>query len=550
MEAFGRRDPEMADATDRSLVTRSIMYLSLCLTMMFQRICLPLVRTLFVIQCAFRKLTNGLSFPVASHELVSELSLESVISTPPAPGRTLSSDTSSSSCQDDDEEDDVDEDEEDEDDDQEDWWTSTIRRLQENDPDFYELELDASMYEEQHRNGNDHNVSLQEDVQTLINALQTNTAVTHLTLRNLTVTSSSHIVALCQAMPQMTYLQMEDTRGVGLETVAKIVASLATDYQQARLPLSLQHPACQRPSHSLPSKPILLSSLVELRLNHARITLPVAKALSLGLTPSSPIALERLDFQGSHLNDTSMIPLCKAMARNTSIRYWCLDFNSFGDLGVQAIGYMLQHNKKLQELHLFGNNITAPGAEHLARALHCNKSLLSLVLSLNDMGDRGVAALARALSHNTTLTKLWMPSNNVGNLGLQAIAQYLPQWQGLQELNLGDYFDTLAAQAILKALKHNFVLRQLYLESPGYDCERTDHEIDFYLRLNKGGRKPWLRPDQQMVPSLWPNALARTHAYESATGSPDVLFYLLQQQPTLCEQPHHNRSIVDHTPSE
>ncbi|CAB9507211.1 Leucine-rich repeat protein [Seminavis robusta] len=560
-----REGEEVASASaaarhDKSLTMRTL--LMSCLSIL----CNLMTSFLSVIQAASQKLV-GFSHQLAQLVVVPPLLLvpvdlsvdddEDIVSHAP-PGRTISSDTSSTCNEDDDDDDD--------DEETEDWWTRTIRRLQENDPELYELDLDASMmYEEQHRNGDGHEVSLQEDVQDLVDALQDNTVVTHLSLRNLTINSPSHILALAKAIPQITFLQLEDTRGAGLETVAKILLSAAnttttttTTTTSKTIMGRLQHPAA--PSGVLPSPtptvtPPLLSHLLELRLNHAHISIPVAKMLAQALASPSA-SIQRLDLQGSHLNDSTMIPLCRAMARNASVQYWCLDFNSFRDTGARALGFMLQRNKKLQELHLFGNNITTVGAEHLAAALPYNTTLQSLVLSLNDMGDAGVAAFSRALVHNTSLKKLWVPSNQVGNAGLYAVAQYLPHWQGLEELNLGDYFDTHAAAAIRTSLQHNYVLKRLYLESPVYDCEQTEREIDFYLRLNQCGRKPWLCDESMLLPaSLQPHALVKTHGYTSAMGSPDVLFYLLQHQPNMCEQPSHNHcpsrpTSVIHDPRE
>lgn len=53
----------------------------------------------------------------------------------------------------------------------------------------------------------------------------------------------------------------------------------------------------------------------------------------------------------------------------------CLNFNYFGESGTQAIASMIQRNKCLKELHLFGNHINSIGAIALADSLRHNTSL-------------------------------------------------------------------------------------------------------------------------------------------------------------------------------
>ena len=119
--------------------------------------------------------------------------------------------------------------------------------------------------------------------------------------------------------------------------------------------------------------------------------------------------------------------------------------------------------------------------------------------------------------------------------------------RGLQQLNIGDYFDNDAAAAVLRTIRFNTELRVLFMESILYDDERIDREIDFYLRLNHAGRK--LLAWQEEGPNggsssncgcgcfplaLWSNVLARADARcSSDTGAPDVLYYLLREKPDL-----------------
>jgi len=441
-------------------------------------------------------------------------------------------------------------------------WPSLLRRLAENDSRLTDFVLqDTMLYEVEEQQDflleDIYGMLKEEHVHELEIALQNNTMVTHLTIRSLTIGSASHIEMLCKVLPHLKSLHLEDTRGVGMEAVARI---LAQSVRSSPIASTLVIPPFQGlssssistsdtdidPAMTISSPPPTPPSLniTELRLNHAQMTLTVAQHLGQALA-SPACSLVKLDFQGSRLSDASMHVLCQAMTKNQSVKFWCLDFNSFRTKGsMQALRHMLQHNTHLEDLHLFGNQIQGQGAISLAEGLRHNRTLKTLVLSLNDIGDDGVAALAQALTYNTTLRKLWMPSNNVGDDGLLAVAQHMPQWSGLRELNVGDSFDEPAANAMLSALKQNMVLRQLYLESPYYSCEDMDDNVDFLLRLNRAGRQKWLQQatttktnDSQhhggLPDHMIPAAVERTNRFTSMTGSPDVLYHLLRRKPDV-----------------
>lgn len=167
-------------------------------------------------------------------------------------------------------------------------------------------------------------------------------------------------------------------------------------------------------------------------------------------------------------------------------------------------------------------------------------------------GDRGAAAIAEALTVNTALTNLWFPSNAVGCQGMEVFAKYLPKMDGLEQLNVGMLLDEKAADALTTALKDNLRLSVLYMEKPVYDEEAGDGDgydytgaggsgggsskvVDFYLRLNRSGRRLLVR-DPCVSQGLWPRILSKTVDHASKEGAPDVLYYLLREKPELVEK--------------
>jgi Ran GTPase-activating protein (RanGAP) involved in mRNA processing and transport len=189
----------------------------------------------------------------------------------------------------------------------------------------------------------------------------------------------------------------------------------------------------------------------------------------------------------------------------------------------------------LQDLHLFGNHIDAEGAKLLATSLQKNSRLATLILSFNDMGDVGATHLAEALTMNTSLRKLWLPANHLGSTGLRAFADRLPQMMGLQQLNIGDYFDNDAVHVLKRTIQQNMELKVLYMESVLFDDEQLEQEIDYYVRLNRAGRK--LLCDPRFPAALWPKVLARADgAHNVEDNCPDVLYYLLREKPDLFER--------------
>jgi len=405
----------------------------------------------------------------------------------------------------------------------EEWLAKLCLRFAKNDPTLTEVELDNG----NHMLGDFHMLALTD-------AFRKNRTVTKFCLRNMRISIQSAFL-LVPALKNNTKLstlsieECEDNDGHLLNAL-----TVALFYNRSIQTLYLR--GCwtaTSAAFSLGSLVEAASHLTEICICHNQIDLQTAKALKCGLLYNKSI--QTLDLTGNNMDCRAVQEVAVGMSGNESVEYLTLDFNCFGDEGVWALSNMLTVNDSLKELSLFSNRISSKGAEHLAEALNTNSRLESLILSFNQIGDRGVAALAQALTVNTTLAKMWFPSNAITNEGMQAFADHLPKMNGLEQLNVGLLLDDDAANALVKALKYNLRLSVLYMEKPFvFDEDCNNNDLDFYLRLNRSGRR-FIR-DAQISPALWPYILARSTQNMNEKGTPDVLHYMLRAKPELLVQ--------------
>ena len=376
------------------------------------------------------------------------------------------------------------------------------------------------------------------------------------------------LVPSLQANTSLKLLQLEDcieTDLNGEEGSCELIAALsvALFYSPSIETLHIRGCRLEPSSSQIGYLAQAAASLRELRFCHNEYDLSIADAHCLGQGLISNTKLTSLDLTGCGLDDQAICTLVDSSKGLRNLEHLSLDFNTFGDVGVEALskGVLRDKDSRLRDLSLFGNRISADGAEELAEALRRNHTLTRLILSFNRIGDEGAAALASALTVNTTLQNLWFPSNSVGPAGIQAFCDNLPKMDGLEQLNVGLLLDDSAANALASAVKDNLRLFVLHMEKAIYDessgefdgssgCRSSsDDTLDFYLRLNRSGRR-LLRDRNTVSPALWPHLLAQTQCkeannYESESRDevysakrnsiPDVLFYFLRQNPDLLE---------------
>lgn len=413
------------------------------------------------------------------------------------------------------------------------WIEEIYTNLQSNDdPELVELRV----------NGKDGEFG-DADMVSVSDSLRRNNTVTSFSLCNVKVTRAgvlSLVAALkdCTNMSDLTFGDIDDSKD---DCLAEFLAAALF------LNPSIQHLSLHGCWIHDPPSAYSLGALVntgalhlqELRLTHNRIDRHAAAVVASAIKHNKSIKV--LDLTGNGMDCAAVSELASGLACNDTIQSVILDFNAFGDDGITALSHMLKTNQSVTELHLFGNRVSGVGASQLAEALTLNACLQSLILSFNRIGDIGAAALALALTVNTTLTKIWLPSNSVGCEGIQAFAKYLPLMKGLEQLNVGMLLDDWVADALVAALKYNIRLSVLSIEKPimfEEDDEQQEQsqaavDMDFYLRLNRSGRR-LLREDNMATPiGLWSNLLAHAASNTNNEGTPDVLYYLLQQKPDL-----------------
>jgi Ran GTPase-activating protein (RanGAP) involved in mRNA processing and transport len=405
------------------------------------------------------------------------------------------------------------------------WLHNLCRHLYENDADVTEVDIRAPAG----------HIWSDSDSMVLSDSLRKNDQVTRLSLRNLELSKQGALImgpAIKNSTSLLT-LELEDCPDS--EGHVADVLAMVLFYNRTIQTLHVRG-SWDDPSQAF-SLGFLLhtATLSELRICHNQIDASLARVIASGLKTNTSLRI--LDLADNGMDDEAVAEIAAGLAHNeTNVEFVSLDFNAFGDDGVATLSQMLAVNSTVTELHLFGNRVSAIGAEYLADALRTNETLQSLILSFNRIGDRGAVALAQALTVNTTLTKIWFPSNAIGFEGMQAFADFLPRMKGLEQLNVGLLLHDETKEALVQGLKGNLRLSVLEMEEPIYE-ELEDvtggGDMDFYLRLNRSGRR--LIQDPRVRPELWAKILARTQEHKRQDGTPDVLYYLLREKPELLD---------------
>lgn len=372
-----------------------------------------------------------------------------------------------------------------------------------------------------------------DDLVLISNALKDSSGVTRLVLRNVETEPDRGPLLFAPIFREgcsISSVRLEDS---GEEAVISVCNELAQDSRNVTALHLKGNVVCPRGADAVGDMLKFSRSIVQFGFCHNGITDDGFGSFAKGLRQNQ--TLQSLDLLGNSISDISLSKLCNSLTYNGSIEFLCLDFNDFGHHGVQSLSSMLSRNSTLKELHLFGNRIDARGAEYLASSLSCNSSLKKLILSFNQIGNEGAKALAKVLTINSTLTKLCIPSNQIGTDGMRVWGELLPKMKGLEYLNVGDVFDTVAAEALVKGLEGNTKLTVLHMESPAFDETCTaERKLDFLLRFNRCGRS-LLHSRGDIPPKLWAIALAKTSGNRSPTECPDVMYSILRERPDLFE---------------
>jgi len=236
-----------------------------------------------------------------------------------------------------------------------------------------------------------------------------------------------------------------------------------------------------------------------------------------------------------------------------------LSLHLFGDAGAIELAKWMNHNPNLECLDLRGNRIGSTGARTIVDAImagaHNNsdrfpsrQNLKRLNLNCNCIlhGDK----IGELLAANTSLEALDLGLNWLGNEEIEEICAGLCKNATLRELNLHGChrISHKGLKTILRCLQlHNTSLLKIGLQAFDEEGQRLIEEINYWLKLNKGGRSliqlslpPSSASSEQGTQSIghhprksgrrdsttlgiWPHALAKS------STEPDCLFHLLRE---------------------
>jgi Ran GTPase-activating protein (RanGAP) involved in mRNA processing and transport len=244
--------------------------------------------------------------------------------------------------------------------------------------------------------------------------------------------------------------------------------------------------------------------------------------------------LETIDLSENTLGLNHCHAICESLRRSSCLRELNLSGNDIvlDDHGAQALNDLLE-NTPLRMMDVSQNQITTQGIAVLAHGLRGNSFLRELRLEFCGIRNDGLIQLGEALVENSTLEIVRLEGNVFDQDVVSRFFQLLPQMDGLKELYLSPVFDMDSEElqsAVVDSLRENTSLqrltgwRDIWHQRMPSDIKAL---IDFYLNLNRNGRKFLEPPLTSRVPAgLWPSVLTKM----SSPQDTSLLYYFLQKK--------------------
>lgn len=142
-----------------------------------------------------------------------------------------------------------------------------------------------------------------------------------------------------------------------------------------------------------------------------------------------------------------------------------------------------------------------------------NTTLKNFQLAGNYLSDAFVESLLGIFGTGSALEELNLFGNRITDHGLRLILQKISTLHRLKTLWLGhNLFSAESAKEFIPVMKSNFTLQEVSIRSfDDNEMESIQTTIDYYCRLNRGGRRIF-GSDQSTVPlALWPLIMERSH---------------------------------------
>ncbi|KAJ3227595.1 Tropomodulin-2 [Chytriomyces hyalinus] len=146
------------------------------------------------------------------------------------------------------------------------------------------------------------------------------------------------------------------------------------------------------------------ADLVDLKLSGCQLLTSLHGA-QLADALSRNTVLESLDLSGTKLNTQTAMLIGKALQTNDTLKKLNLERNSIGPAGFKAIALGLMENKRLRELKLLNQTLSAGtnAEQFLAKAMAKNHHIVKMTIAIRDPSSRGV--VDRAISRNNEVQR-------------------------------------------------------------------------------------------------------------------------------------------------
>eukprot|EP00980_Cylindrotheca_fusiformis_P007696 scaffold1624_cov105-Cylindrotheca_fusiformis.AAC.7 len=235
--------------------------------------------------------------------------------------------------------------------------------------------------------------------------------------------------------------------------------------------------------------------------------------------------IENLDLNQLHDYAGESCPvLCyvfQALRSNQTVKSIGLMRNHLNFQTIRPLFHILSSHPSLLRID-FSKSSSCCGWGTALLGLSTNSTLREISLEHCGIGNKGALALGKILPKNRCLQSIDLCHNGIDSDGCDALVQGLKCNTSLQRIYLhGNSIDESSSLGIRDAIRdHNRSLRVIFLPSSHHQ-----EELQYYGSINYAGRK--YVGELALKHSVWP------HILERANQHPDMLMFLLKQNPDL-----------------